>query len=34
MELAGRDPAAAALLERDTVRRLAVYRAVMGGRPA
>jgi TetR/AcrR family transcriptional repressor of nem operon len=29
VELAGRDPAAAALLERDTVRRLAVYRAVM-----
>ncbi|WP_086559837.1 TetR/AcrR family transcriptional regulator [Streptomyces africanus] len=29
VELAGRDPAAAALLERDTVRRLAAYRAVM-----
>jgi AcrR family transcriptional regulator len=29
VELAWRDPAAAALLERDTVRRLAAYRAVM-----
>ncbi|MYS93440.1 MULTISPECIES: TetR/AcrR family transcriptional regulator [Streptomyces] len=29
VELAARDPEAAAMLERDTLRRLAVYRAVM-----